>query len=202
MSRYFRMTYGMQAIAAINVLIAIFLPWHTEFGSATDLLARPFENWSFPVSLFNVWWLMWLIPPIVLLSIIRGLSGIFNYEVPFQRTSLTLSGVASLAMAWFYISFGDKSTSGFRQTFGELQFGYWLTLSSLILLIILIIVEINLPEHDPEILRISRLAPDDPERIWKGHYRSCPYCGSPNDPQVKRCNACGITLFPENPQPS
>jgi hypothetical protein len=197
MGKYFRVTYGMQAIAALNVLIAIFLPWHTEFGSATDLLARPLEDFQFPLSFFNVWWLMWLLPPIVLLSILRGLSGMFNYEVPFRRASLVLSGVASLSMAWFYINFGDNNPTGFRQTFGEIQFGYWLTLSSLVLLILLIVVESNLPEQDPKLLRISRLAPDDPERLWEGHYRSCTYCGSPNDPSAKRCSYCGITLFPE-----
>lgn len=187
----------MQTIAALNVLVAIFLPWHTQFGSATDLMARPFEDFHFPLGFVDVWWLMWLLPPIIILSILRGLSGMFNYEVPYRRQSFILSGVASLAMAWFYINFGDENQAGFTQTFGELEFGYWLTLSSLILLIALLVVESNLPERDPKLVRISRLASDDPERLWEGHYKSCTYCGSPNDPDAKRCGYCGITLFPD-----
>lgn len=199
---YYRITYGLQAIAALNVLIALLLPWHTATGSAFQLMQRPLEDFALPLSLFNVWWLMWLLPPVAVLSLIRGTMGAFERSfMPGRRTALITSGAALLSAAWFYINFWDEHNTTLVTTAGDLQIGYWLTVSSLMLLTLLILTEWLLPEQDPRLVRLARLAEDDPERIWEGHYRICTYCGSPNDPTRRRCIFCGMMILPEEQQP-
>ncbi len=194
---YFRLTYGLQAIAALNVLVALLLPWHTSTGSAFQLMQRPLEDFILPISLFNVWWLMWFLPPVALLSLVRGIMGAFERELmPGRHTALITSGLALLTILWFYINFWGENDTSLTGVAGDLQIGYWLTLSSLALLSLLILAEWTLPEQDPRLVRLGRLAEDDPERIWEGHYRICHYCGSPNDPAKRRCTFCGMMLLP------
>lgn len=193
MKIYHQLTYGLQFIAALNVLVALFLPWHTEHGTALELMQRPLENFHFPYSLFSPWVLLWGLPPVALVSLLRGASGIFDGQAMGRWLVIRLSFAASIAMSWYYLIFGAEVDS--LNIIGQIRFGYWLTVSSLVILTLLILTEWLLPQHDPHLVHLTQLAEDDPERLWEGHYRACPYCGSPNDPQSRRCSFCGIVLF-------
>jgi len=36
---------------------------------------------------------------------------------------------------------------------------------------------------------------DDAERLWRGDYQACPYCGMLNEPQARTCVNCHNLLF-------
>ncbi len=195
---YYRITYGLQLIAALNVLFALLLSWHTETGAAIELMQEPFRDFTFPTSLTTPWWPLWLLPPVAIISLIRGGLGVFDHQVMWGRAALIASGVAIVAMLWFYAAFGQEHDTSLTTTAGDLQVGYWLTASSLAILSVLIVVEWTLPAKDPHLVRLSRLDANDPDRLWEGHFRICGYCGSPNDPEARRCDYCGTALFPES----
>jgi hypothetical protein len=198
MSVYFKATYGMQFVAGLNVLVALVLPWYKERGTALQLMLSVFDDFIFPWSLFNPWVLLWFLPPIAVLGVIRGGLGIFNHDVPWWRSTLFYSVLALFSMVWFFLNFAESGgAAAIGGQVSDVQMGYWLTSSSLLLLVALVIVEYTLPERNPRETYFATLAEDDPERIWGGHYRICPFCGSPNDPESRRCKFCGITLFPE-----
>ncbi|MCB9436182.1 MAG: zinc ribbon domain-containing protein [Anaerolineales bacterium] len=198
MKVYRQLTYALQLIASLNVLVALFLPWHTEHGNALELMQRPLEG-TLPYSLVSPWVLLWGLPLIGLVSLLRGASGIFDAHAPGRTWAIRTSLLAAIVMGWYYLIFGSEADS--LNIIGEIRFGYWLTVSSLLLLTLLILTEWLLPEYDPHLAHLAKLTHDDPERIWEGHYRVCPYCGSPNDPENRRCSFCGITLFHDERKP-
>ncbi|MBZ0320607.1 MAG: zinc ribbon domain-containing protein [Anaerolineae bacterium] len=199
MRKYFRATYAMQFVAALSLLVALFLPWHVRGGTAIDLIERIFDNFYFPYSLVSPWALLAILPITAIVSMVRGVMGMMFYdEVLWYKLAWRLGLFAIISMAWFYAAFGVDDDMAWTQV-SHLRVGYWLTGSSLLMLVVVLILERIIPKEDPVIQRLSRLPMNDPERILSGYYRACPNCLSPNDPKARRCVNCGVLLFPDIP---
>jgi hypothetical protein len=199
MQTYFRITYGMQAVAAFNVLIALFIEWHHHTGSAIRLMLRIFDNFVFPIGLFSAWFPLWVLPLIAFTILIRGASGIFEKRrMQGWPWTLGLCCVACFLMFWFFVNFpGLDGSQRLDETLQNIGVGYWLTLSSLLILVGLVGTEKIIPDVHPQMAYYNSLPPDSPERIWQGLYRPCPFCAAPNNLDAKRCRQCGMLLFPE-----
>jgi hypothetical protein len=199
MRAYYRATYMMQFVAALSVMVALFLDWHVRGGTAMDLLGRMSEDFYFPYSLVSSWTLLMLLPITAILSMIRGILGTLFYdEVLWRRAAWKFALASGISMVWFYAAFGeDADIPGTGTHVGDLRIGYWLTATSLLTLVVLLYLERVLPTEDPLIKKLSRLPPDHPDRILSGYYRECPYCNAPNDPKSRRCFSCGLILLPE-----
>lgn len=198
MKIYYRLTFALQFMVAVSLLAALLLPWHTVGGTAFELLQRPLEGFRFPYGFADSWWLIWLIVPLPLLSVVRSAAGLFQEQwevIEGRRYAFSFGICTAIALTWFHLIAED--TAFWKVTNPHLEFGFWLTGSSLVLLMVLIWTERILPKQDPRLKRIEHLAPDDPERLWEGHFRLCSYCGSPNEPVARRCQFCGIVMFPE-----
>lgn len=197
MAKYYHLTYAMQLVAALNVGVALFLNWYEE-TTAFTLMLGVLEDFVFPLSLFDTWVLLWLLPPVAFLGVARGIMGLFDQKIMYWWTALIASGLAGLSMGWFYLNFADlQGAQRLGVNIKEVGIGYWLTGSSLLLLTVLILVEKILPRQSAEEVYLASLPATDPERIWQGYYQVCPFCGSPNDPKSRRCQFCGLVLFPE-----
>lgn len=197
MRKYFRATYAMQFVAATSLLVALFLPWHVRGGTAIDLIGRMFDNFFFPYSLVSPWVLLAMLPVTAIVSMTRGVMGVMFYdEVMWYKLAWRLGLFSVISMAWFYAAFGvDDDMAGTQVS--DLRVGYWLTGTSLLMLVVVLILERTIPKEDPALQRLSRLPLNHPERILSGYYRACPNCSSPNDPKARRCVNCGILLLPE-----
>lgn len=173
---YLRITYGLQLLASGNLLLALFLPWHSTIRSPITVIIKlvigvevPFQYWNQLTPL----WLLLLLLPVIIISIMRGLMGVFeNHRVGMLKVVRRASYAALIPVVWFYFSSTEIG--------GRLQFGYWLTIFSVGLLILLIMVESSLPAE-----------------LRQKVYFACPNCGQANPPKNRRCNHCGILLFPE-----
>lgn len=198
MGIYFKFTYGMQFVAAVNVIVALFLKWHERAGSAAALIGSIFSDFVFPWSFLSPWTVLLFLPPVALYSVIRGGMGIFDKDIGGWNTAFVLSGLAFLSMFWFFINFADPNNASQLGTdVSEVGVGYWLTVTSFLLLVAFIGIEKMLPKQDLQLAYYNNLPLDSAERIWQGWYRSCPHCGSANNPDAKRCDFCGIMLFPD-----
>lgn len=199
MRAYFRATYAMQVGAALSVLVALFLPWHVRGGTAIDLIGLMFRDFYFPYSLISPWILVAMLPVTAIVCMLRGVMGIMFYdEVMWQILVWRLGLLCVFSMVWFYAAFGaDADIPGTGTRVGDLRLGYWLTGTSLLILMSLLYLERIIPQEDPELRRLSGLPPNHPDRIMSGYFRSCPNCAAPNDPKARRCTNCGVILFPE-----
>ena len=187
MASYFRLTLTLQFFAALNMVLAFFLPWEAELGNAVGLLKRPFEGFSIPLSVVSEWWLLWLMIPYIVFMVLRGFLGLVDTEVLGRKTAFLLGCLSVIVMAWFYVSFVDN-----------LEIGFWITAVALGISMLLLVVEFTMPTTHPTVTRISRLEVDHPERIAEGLYKLCPHCQEPNKPEARKCEACGMMLFPED----
>jgi hypothetical protein len=51
------------------------------------------------------------------------------------------------------------------------------------------------PRRDPFAASGPTAPVDDAERLWRGEYQTCPYCGMMNEPGAKSCYSCHNLLF-------
>ncbi|MBI5929507.1 MAG: hypothetical protein HY862_09375 [Chloroflexi bacterium] len=204
MRSYFRATYGMQFVAALSLMVALFLPWHVRGGTAIDLIERMFDNFYFPYSFVSPWALLAMLPVTAIISLMRGVMGMLFYdEVLWHKLAWRLGLFSIVSMVWFYAAFGaDADIPGTGTRLGDLRVGYWLTGTSLLMLVVVLFLERVIPKEDPALKRLSRLPPNHPERVLSGYYRACPNCAAPNDPKARRCINCGVLLLPESPHSS
>lgn len=172
---YLRITYGLQLLATGNLLFALFLPWHSTVSSPIGVITKLISGVEVPFQVWNQvtpFWLLLLLLPVIIISIIRALMGLFeNHRMGLLKVVRRSSYVMLLPIMWFYFSSTEIG--------GRLQFGYWLTISSAVLLILLIWVESSFPQDKQQV------------------YFECPNCGQANPPKSRRCQHCGRLLFPE-----
>lgn len=182
---YYRLTFGLELVSALSMLVALFLPWHSIAGTAFDIFQRPMKDFYFPYGFFNVWWLMWGVLPIIGLTIIRGANGLFMQHREGERWAWGFCLLAAVAMGWLY-GVGDQAHL-WAEANPHLQQGFWLTISSLALLGVLIWSEGFLPVKEGRGYEVEFEDEDAKMRV-------CGYCGSPNDWNARRCGFCGIML--------
>lgn len=199
---YFRALYLLQFVAALAITAGMALTWWSGMRdySAFDLLGRSINRFKEDrlFAVFQPLLLLWLLWPLVLISLLRGITGILVTPVSYRVLALVLWVVALLVLAHFYINFGDEDLSDQAPLKnGVLAVGFWLTSTSTTLLGLLILAEMVIKPQD-----VDRFAPhgpatmvDDAERIWRGDYQSCPYCGTLNEPGAKTCYSCHNLLF-------
>lgn len=177
---YLRLTYSLQIIAALNLLLTIFLPWHTHTRSAASLLYQIINRADGPLGIWGLispWWLLVFLVVAGLAGLFRGLMGVVERRrVGLLAAAHLLAGLALLSLLWFYAAAGE-----WRARFGteaHLQIGFWLAVTSTSLLALLLWIETSLP------------ADQRPARI------PCPNCGQLNHRQARRCAHCGLLILP------
>ncbi len=200
---YYRAVYIMQAIAVLAVIAGLFLPWWSgdEPANAFDLMRRSLDkvldrNPAIIIEPLGVLWLLW---PALIICGMRAFTGVQVQPVTYHRLALVAWLAAMLALAHFYINFGDKDLSIHSPLqAGAIDDGFWLTGSSTAILGLLMLAEWLLDQGEPDAFTTApgRAGPvDDAERLWRGEYLTCPYCGMLNEPGSKKCYNCGNLLF-------
>ena len=199
---FFRAAYVMQFIAAAAMLAGLFLPWwEGEVAhNAFDLLNRSFSKLRErdPVVIGEPLVVLWLLWPLLVVSLLRGFTGFLVVPVAFRWLALVAWIPALLALAHFYINFGDSDAAREVLAGGTIQPGFWLTCSSTVLLGLLILTEFLIKPAEDEFLaqRTQHEGPvNDPHRLWQGDYVTCPHCGMLNEPLARRCYNCKNLLF-------
>ncbi|MBN1200667.1 MAG: hypothetical protein JXJ20_02305 [Anaerolineae bacterium] len=198
---YYRALYCLQLVAVGAILAGMFLDWWA--GSRTVnafwLLNRGTRELREhdPNMVIQPLLVLWLLVPMVLISGLRSFTGILVTPVSYQRLALLAWGAGLLALGHFYISFSDELPYNSPLDAGEIQPGFWLTGTSSTILGLLILAEYLFhPRRDRFLPADGPAAPvDDAERLWRGDYVSCPYCGMLNEPTAKACYNCNNLLF-------
>jgi hypothetical protein len=198
---YYRAVYILQLIAVITVVSGLFLVWWdgVETFTAWHLLDRSLDEIrERSVTVLGqplvVLWLLW---PSVVVSALRSCTGVLVTPVAFRRLALVTWGVSVLVLAHFYVNFGDDIPARSPLRNGEIQIGFWLTGSSTVILGLLILVEGLIKPKEPIFsVREEVTGPvNDPDRLWRGDYMTCPFCGMLNEPSARSCYNCNNLLF-------
>jgi hypothetical protein len=199
---YFRAVYIMQLIAVIAMFAGMFLIWWQGVDSlnAFDLYDRSTAELRdrSPHVLGQPLVVLWFLWPCVVICGLRGFTGVLVTPVAFRTLALLAWFVSLLALGHFYINFGDDLAPASPLKDGQIHAGFWLTASSTVILGLLLVVEtlIRVREEDPFLPQQGPTAPvDDAERLWRGEYQTCPYCGMLNEPAAKACYNCHNLLF-------
>lgn len=199
---YYRVAYALEFITVIMAVIGLALVWWQGGDSynAFGLLSRSTDELEArsPNALGQPLIVLWLIWPSILISGIRSFTGILVTPVSYRVAALIACVIALGALAHFYINFGgSEMPERSPLEAGSLQTGFWVTAAPMLLLGLLILSESLLkPRRDPFIIQQSPTAPvTDAEKLWRGDYTSCPYCGTLNEPAAKSCYNCHNLLF-------
>jgi hypothetical protein len=201
---YLRAAYAMQCISVLAILGGLFLVWWQgpaiENLTAFNLFNRSLDDLrerdpKFIAQPLNVLWLLW---PAILISAIRGVTGILVTPVWFRRLALVAWVAALLALGHFYINYGDELAKVSPVKDWEIGIGFWLTASSTVILGLLILTEgiIKAPDLTWMPPQPTAKGPvNDAERLWRGEYLTCPHCGMLNELGSKTCFNCHNLLF-------
>jgi hypothetical protein len=201
---YFRAVYAMQLIAACAVVAGLFLAWwgggHGDHLTAFDILDRSTMELRQrkPTGIVQPLVVLWLLWPFVIVAGLRSFTGILVTPVWYRRLTLAAWVPALLALLHFYINFGDQVAADSPLKDGHIQIGFWLTASSVVILGLLILAEGTIKEPDDTWAAQGPTGGgpvEDAERLWRGEYQSCPYCGMLNEPQARTCVNCHNLLF-------
>lgn len=199
---YFRVVYVMQGLAVIAASAGLFLAWWrgSETANAIDLMRRSLDKLidRDPDILAEPLGVLWFIWPVLFVSAMRSFSGVLVQPVTYRRLALAAWAVAALALAHFYINFTDEDlVAGSALVEGYIQFGFWVTAVATAFLGVLILVEFPLGHQDTLfVVKEKTGGPvEDAERLWRGEYLTCPYCGMLNKPGVRKCYNCHNLLF-------
>jgi hypothetical protein len=178
---YLRLTYILQFVAGISLLLALFLPWHTTTHSVASLLYTTLNQLGTPHQfemLGTPAWMTGFLFPVALLSVMRGLLGsIDRRKIALLKFARRAAYLGAFPIVWFYANDGElaKYTA---HGIGHLQFGFWLSTSSGFLLFILILVETSLPSG-----------------IDYPQYVACPVCDRTVRRGTRRCPHCGQLIY-------
>jgi len=186
----------MQLIAAAAMVAGMLLVWWAgeETFRGVDLLARSLEEFKerSPHALVQPLVVLWLIGPAIVMSGLRGVTGALVTPVSYRRLALVLWLVAMLALGHYYINYEEDIPDRSPLHDGTVQQGFWLTGSSTTLLGLLILTEwvIRPPARDPFAAPQESGPVEDADRLWRGEYVTCPYCGMLNEPGARSCYNC------------
>lgn len=181
MRNTFRLTYFLQFIAALCILVSLFSPWHPEHGSGAELLVQPIEEFIFPISFFHPLWALWLLPVTVAMVILRASYNYVDHRfVIWTGTSRWLTMGTVVVMSWLLVVYGAD----------VVRDGFWACLTSIALLLILTGLEGIMPT------RQIRLGQD----VWRAGdkiIKPCFFCGRYNDVEAHICWYCGTVQTPD-----
>jgi len=189
-------TYGLQALAATMIFLALPLEWHTEQGTGLQVLERavritipfglsnPFDPGEIPA---NEWWIVWAIPLVGAAVGLRAYTGFMFTELKGQRFMVLLLCLGLfVGFGWYYINFSD-----------DVQVGFYLDVIAGAALFLGLLLELALPNVSVQERRLLKLPPHPPSRVQAGYSRACPYCGDFNELEARQCTNCGVVLYPE-----
>ena len=193
----FRTVYLMQTVTVAAILAGMGLAW---WRGEADYSAYRLLNLSIyplregdPAVVGQPFLLLWLMIPSLLVSGLRGMTGMIVSPVTFRRVAQAVWFVAVLSLAHFYVNFGALAADRVALGEGTVRPGYWLTVTSTAILGALIASEWAIR---PPLAREGASRPmDDAERIWRGDYQTCPYCGTLNEQDAIACINCNNLLF-------
>jgi hypothetical protein len=198
-----RFLHVLQLIAVLSFFVGICLAWwrsdHTS--SALNLMGRSIKVFIKRdyLSVGEPLLVLWLLWPLMVVGLLRAITGIMVAPVSYRRLALATWGAALLALGHFYINFHHGAPADSMLHGGTMQRGFWLAAVSASILGVLILAE-NVFTRPPldrfakqEV--ISSGAVEEAERLWRGDYQSCPYCGMLNEPGAKTCYNCRNLLF-------
>jgi len=201
---YFRAVHLMQLIMVVIIIAGLIFHWwegaaktFSGFGLMSQGL-KPLLDID-PDVLGQPLLTLWLLWPAIVIAGMRGVAGVLVTPVSFRLLSLVALLIGAGAVGHFYINFGVGTlpdASPLPQ--GEIQIGFWISTIATVGAILLTLVEyIIQPHYDPfaKPLQASPTPVTDPERLWQGDYKSCPYCGTLNEPGAKACYGCHNLLF-------
>ena len=193
---YFRAVYLMQIIAVFATLAGMGLAW---WRGEVDYSAYRLLNFTLmplregdPAVVGQPFLVLWLIVPSLVVSGLRGMTGVIVAPVTLRRLALAVWIVSVLSLVHFIINFGPPATDRAVLGYGTIQPGFWLTVSSTVILGMLIASEWVIR---PPLPREAARPLDDAGRIWRGEYQTCPHCGMLNEPDAKACVNCSNLLF-------
>jgi hypothetical protein len=198
---YFRAVYLMQLIAVGVMVTGLFLVWWSGANSQTlfDLLNHSLSKLRArkPSVIADPFALLWLLWPLMIVAGLRGFTGILVSPVSYRRLALLLWVPAMMALAHFYVNFGDDLPDNSPLKIGAIGLGFWLTGSSAVILGLLMLLEGAIKPPDRSYLPrgVPHGAVDDAERLRKGDYQTCPHCGMLNEPDARTCYHCRNLLF-------
>jgi ribosomal protein L40E len=175
---YLRITYLLQVLTASNLLLSLLLPWHRATHSPLTMFTYSVSrilNSDGTEPLVNIsWWVVGLVLPVVVVTLWRAIQGMFSVERMDQLRLARRSGYLSvITLGWFYLV-----TSLWGHTW--LQFGFWLSLQALVILLILLWIETSFPSREQKRAHAHIL---------------CPNCGGINPPRTRLCRHCGFVLM-------
>ncbi|NDJ74950.1 MAG: hypothetical protein GYB65_01715 [Chloroflexi bacterium] len=201
LDKYFRVVHALQLVAVLAMLAGMVLTWWSNgeeynlfrlLNESLDLLRqRSFDLIAQPL---GVLWAIW---PGFVLAFMRAFTGVMVVPVSYRRLALILWGVSALALGHFLVVFGMGDVpSRSPLAAGEVQIGYWLTASSTLILGLLILTEWTIRGPEFSVTPPGQSGPvDDAERLWRGEYLTCPFCGMLNEPGARACYNCKNLLF-------
>jgi hypothetical protein len=198
----FRTVFLLQLAAAITITAGLFLVWwdSEESLSALDLLnksiARLLERNVTGAS--HPLLVLWLLCPIVVITMLRAITGILVAPVSYHWLAMITWGAALLALVHFWITFGGDLPDNSPLEEGTLGGGYWLDGAAIVILGLLLTAEarIRLPDNPWATQGPVHGGPvADAERLWRGDYQTCPHCGMLNEPGSRTCYNCQNLLF-------
>jgi len=199
---YFRAVYIMQCIAVLAMVAGLFLVWWN--GSESGLTALDILNQStkelrarHPSVIGQPLMVLWALLPCILVGGLRAITGVMVTPVWYRRLALVAWVLALLALAHFYINYGNELYKHSPLKDGEIGIGFWLTTSSTVIVGLLILSEYVIREPDRTwIVQGPAEGPvHDAERLWRGEYITCPHCGMLNELDAKACYNCKNLLF-------
>ena len=198
----FRTVHFLQFVAVITITAGLFLVWWKSDPALTafDLFGKGItrlknRDVSGAVNPLLVLWLLW---PLIVVSLLRAITGLVVAPVSYRWLALLLWGVAMLALAHFSVTYNDSLPENSPLEAGAIGMGFWLTAMSVVILGPLVAVEsrIKLPDRPWAQQGLVRGGPvDDAERLWRGDYQTCPHCGMLNEPGARTCYNCQNLLF-------
>jgi hypothetical protein len=198
----FRTVHFLQFVAVITITAGLFLVWWKSDPALTafDLFGRGItrlknRNVSGAINPLLVLWLLW---PLIVVSLLRAITGLMVAPVSYRWLALLLWGAAVLALAHFFVTYNDRLPENAPLDAGAIGTGFWLTAMSIVILGPLVALEsrIRLPDRPWEQQSTVRGGPvDDAERLWRGDYQTCPHCGTLNEPGARSCYNCQNLLF-------
>jgi hypothetical protein len=198
----FRTVHFFQLVAVFTIIAGLFLVWWKSdpMLTAFDLLGKSIarlkdRDVSGAVNPLLVLWLLW---PVIVVALLRAITGLMVAPVSYGKLALLLWGVAMLALAHYFITYGDSPPENSPLGAGAIGAGFWLTGLAVVILGALLSLEtrIKLPERPWAQQGPVRGGPvDDAERLWRGDYQTCPHCGMLNEPGARTCYNCQNLLF-------
>ncbi len=201
----FRRVYALEAVAALAMLAGFALVWWQGHDPETafnlfDRGSRELRHRD-PRFVFQPLLVLWLMWPSLVISGVRGLTGIVVQPVSFRWLAQTMWGISVLPLVHFYLNYRESIPEFSPLQDGSIGTGFWITGGAVILLGGALLIESLI--HEPEDWGAPppvTLPADEAQVLWDGKYLACPVCGMLNDPQARTCASCRSLLFNFEPE--